>query len=462
MSAETIPESGLPDKLKKLWLKAVAAVEMNNHGYAISLLQGILREEPAFLEGRKVLRQCALKQVRDAGPKRGLDMSQGGMGIKAKIKKDPKDAMIEIEKRLEATPKSIDLNELLFEAANLAGLPETAAFALTTVRENHEDNTKSLHKLALHYMQQDQIEKAAEVYNEITNRDPSDGAASKAARDASARHSMKQGGWDGGGDFRSKMRNQEQAAELEQAGRSGMTKEQIEQQIITMGARYAEDQNNLDVVRRLADLYERYEDWESAHSYYNWASTLSPHDSALQNKVEEAKDKMRQAQIKALEKEVLEDGPDVEEKRAILAELQASSTEERIAEARTRVDRNPTDHVLRYELGQFLFDGGFYTEAIPELQRAKSNPSLRLKTMLLLGKCCDKKKMFDIAATHFKDAIAELTLMDNTKKDALYSLGIVYEEMGDNDKSLECMKNIYNSDYGYRDVAQRVEGSYAQ
>jgi len=340
--SESISESALPDKLKKLWLRAVAAVEMKNHGYAISILQNVLREEPAFLEGRQVLRACSLKKAREAGPKKGLVISQGAMGIKGKIKKDPKNAMLEIEKRLESEPKSVELNEMLFEAAKLAGLPDTAAFALTTIRENHEENTKSLHKLAEHYMIQGQIEMAAEVYTEIVKRDPSDGDASKAARDASAKHSMAQGGWDGGGDFRSKMRNQGEAAELEQAGRSGMTMEQMEQQEATLGAKYAEDPNNIDVVRRLADLSERMEKWEQAHSYYAWAFSLSSSDTALQNKVEQVADKMRQAQLTTLETEIATDGPDVEEKKALLAQLRGEATETRITEARARVDRNPT------------------------------------------------------------------------------------------------------------------------
>jgi hypothetical protein len=32
--------------------------------------------------------------------------------------------------------------------------------------------------------------------------------------------------------------------------------------------------------------------------------------------------------------------------------------------------------------------------------------------------------------------------------------------MGDVEKALACMKQIYEVDYGYRDVAQRVESSY--
>jgi len=33
--------------------------------------------------------------------------------------------------------------------------------------------------------------------------------------------------------------------------------------------------------------------------------------------------------------------------------------------------------------------------------------------------------------------------------------------MGNREKSLACMKQIYEADYGYKDVAMRVESSYA-
>jgi hypothetical protein len=32
--------------------------------------------------------------------------------------------------------------------------------------------------------------------------------------------------------------------------------------------------------------------------------------------------------------------------------------------------------------------------------------------------------------------------------------------MGNAEKSVDCMKQIYEVDYGYRDVAKRVESSY--
>jgi len=51
--------------------------------------------------------------------------------------------------------------------------------------------------------------------------------------------------------------------------------------------------------------------------------------------------------------------------------------------------------------------------------------------------------------------------MDAVKKDLLYVLGTVYETMGDKEKSIDCFKQIYEVDYGYNDVATRVESSYS-
>ena len=46
------------------------------------------------------------------------------------------------------------------------------------------------------------------------------------------------------------------------------------------------------------------------------------------------------------------------------------------------------------------------------------------------------------------------------KKEIVYNLGLVFEQMGDPAKSVACMKQVYEADYGYKDVAARVESSY--
>jgi len=80
--------------------------------------------------------------------------------------------------------------------------------------------------------------------------------------------------------------------------------------------------------------------------------------------------------------------------------------------------------------------------------------------MNVLGCCYGELGMLDLAMKQLEEASREILSMDTMKKEIVYNLGLVYERMGAPDKSLACMKQIYEVDYGYRDVAKRVESSY--
>jgi hypothetical protein len=99
---------------------------------------------------------------------------------------------------------------------------------------------------------------------------------------------------------------------------------------------------------------------------------------------------------------------------------------------------------------------------VPELQRARQNPHARLKAMNLLGRCYGELEMLDLAVKQLEEGSKEMLSMDATKKEMVYNLGLVYERMDEQEKSLACMKQIYEVDYGYKDVARRVESSYAR
>lgn len=80
--------------------------------------------------------------------------------------------------------------------------------------------------------------------------------------------------------------------------------------------------------------------------------------------------------------------------------------------------------------------------------------------MNLLGVCYRELGMLDLAMKQFEDAAKEILTMDAMKKKIVYNLGIVYDKMGEREKSVNCMKQIYEAEYGYKDVADRVESSY--
>src|SRR5256886_12177895 len=99
-------EKELSETQRSLWLKAVAAIELRNFGYAISLLQEILKQEPQFLTGRQLLRRAEV--TRRKSTKKGFfNISTAPIAVmkaQREIKKDPKRAVEMLEKVLEEEP----------------------------------------------------------------------------------------------------------------------------------------------------------------------------------------------------------------------------------------------------------------------------------------------------------------------------------------------------------------------
>ena len=377
--------------------------------------------------------------------------------MKGKAKKDPVGVIDDIERELEKDPYNAGLNELLHEVAFNLNMLDTAAFALETVRRATPDNTKLLHKLAQFYENRNMPEEAAGVYKDIVKVDPTDTDAVKGEKDMTARASMARS-QDASGALVKK--DDDEALALEKASRAAMTQDQMEEKRDQLVQQYNEDVNNFDVVKQLAALYEQMEDWAMAQQMFEWAHSLSAGDAALKMKANNMKDRAGEEEVRSLEARV-EENPDDEEAQAALDEYQHTRAAAQVDERRRRVDQNPTDPQLRYDLGQALYHAGEYSEAIPHLQQATRNPHIRTRVLLLLGRTFDAKGMSDMAIKQLSDANAELTVMDKTKKEVLYELGIIHEKVESGDEALSCFKQIYEVDYGYRDVAHRVESSYA-
>jgi tetratricopeptide (TPR) repeat protein len=456
-------ENELPANVKALWLRALTAVQTQNTEYAVSLLQAVLKDAPGFLAARKILRKCAIQLTGQGQKKKGIfGMSGGGMTIMkiaSQAKKDPDSALPLIEKELEKEPTNEQVNDLLFDVALKLDLPETAAFALETVRTYAPEHTKLLHKLAEFYLANNDPNKAFEVYNDIIKQTPMDSSAIKGAKDCSARASMQKQRWDENTSMRDLMRNISENEELEQATRTGLTKEQLEARRDKSIEKYNADPNNLAAAKDLANIYEQLEDWANSYTFFHWAHSLSNGDIALANKAATMRDRALELELKTLEQALAAD-PENPELQSQVAERRSLRLAEQVQEAKQRIEQNPTDPQLRFELGQALYRSGDYTGAIPHLQQATRNPHIRTKVLLMLGRTFRAKNMYDLAIKQLSDALADLHAMDGTKKEVLYEKGQIHHEMGDKAAALDSFKQIYEVDYGYRDVAQRVESSY--
>jgi tetratricopeptide (TPR) repeat protein len=459
-------EKELSEGLRALWLKAVAAIELRNFGYAISLLQEILKQESEFLTGRQLLRRAAVTRSKSA--KKGFfNISTASIGVmkaQRELKKNPKRTVEMLEEVLESEPYNRQANLLLKEAALAAGWSEIGVFALKTLLEENPRDVKVLNELGRLYHQLGDHENEVEIYNQLTAINPLDAQSLRFGKDASARSSMKKGGWTQAESYRDLIKDKDEAISLEQQSRIRLTGEALDQQITETYARHQAEPENLDFARRLGALSEQKEDLESAIHWYQYTADLAKGaDTGLLRKISDLKIKCLEREIAGHEEFLSTYSARDEvytEKSGQLRAAKVSRAEILIADAQERVKRNPTDLQLRFELGENFFNAGRFREAVPELQRARQNPHARLKAMNVLGCCYGELGMLDLAMKQLEDASREISSMDAMKKEIVYNLGLVYERMGDPEKALACMKQIYEVDYGYRDVARRVESSY--
>lgn len=461
-------EKELSESNRALWLKALAAMELRNFGYAISLLQGILKHEPEFLTGRQLLRRVEVTKQK-AGKKSFFNISTAPIAVmkaQREIKKAPQRAVEMIEKVLEEEPYNRQANFVLKEAAVAAGWPEIGVFALQTLAEENPRDLKLLHELGQLYHTTGQSEQEVEVYSRITDIDPLDAAALRLGKDASARASMSAGGWTQAESYRDLIKDKDVAISLEQQSRIQLTGEALDQQIAEIEAQQKAQPKNVDLARRLGSLYEQRDDIESATRLFQTAVDLTgASDPGLIRKVSELKMRGAEREIAAHEKFLATHKTKDAVHAKKMEELLAAKKKRAgilIEETKKRLERNPTDLQLRFELGEHLVNAQRFREAVPELQRARQNPNARLKAMNLLGLCYRELGMLDLAVKQFEEAAREILTMDAMKREIVYNLGIVYERTGDRQKSLNCMKQIYEADYGYKDVAERVESSYQQ
>lgn len=461
-------EKELSETQRAHWLKAVAAIELRNFGYAISLLQGILKQEPEFLTGRQLLRRAEVTKNKAA--KRSMfNISTAALAVmkaQRELKKDPKRTVEMVEKVLEDEPYHKQANLLLKEAAVAAGWPEVGVFALRTLLEENARDVKVWRELARLYHEMGASDEEVEAYNRISEIDPLDAEAARLGKDASARASMTTGGWTQAESYRDLIKDKDVAVSLEQQSRMKLTGESLDQQIAETYVRHQTEPQNVDLARKLGALNEEKDDLETAISWYQYTVDLTGgSDAGLVRRVSDLKMRRSEREIAEHEAFLSAHRPDEAEFQKRSDELSAAKkkrAELLIDEARKRVERNPTDLQLRFELGECLANAGNFRQALPELQRARQNPNARLKAMNLLGTCYRELGMLDLAMKQLEEASKEILTMDAMKKQVVYSLGLVYEAMGERERALNAMKQIYEADYGYRDVAERVESSYGE
>ncbi|HTV63751.1 MAG TPA: tetratricopeptide repeat protein [Verrucomicrobiae bacterium] len=449
---------------RKLFTKGTEALARENLDYAIALLNQALEKEPGFFDCRKTLRDA---QFRKAGASRGFFKKMlSGAGsspqvakARMSLNKNPGEAMATAEQILNADPNNSAAHRIIVDAGHALELPRTVAMSYEVLVKNSPKDKDLVIEFAKAVSQIGESSRAEQILMDMIRDHPGDGELNDALKDLSARKSLNEGGYgalEGGkGSYRDILRDKEQATALEQENRVEKSEDVTERLIGEYEDRLKTEPNNLKLVRQLADLYTEKKQFERALSLYDRVKNSDMgNDPSLELS-------MARTVVKQFDFKIEQLNPFEPDHAAQVEKIKAEKLAYQVAECQKRVEKYPTDLAIRFEMGQRYFEAGKIGEAIQEFQKAQGNPHKRLASMGYLAQCFAKRKMYDLAARTLQNAIKEKTIFDEEKKDLIYNLGSVLENMGKKEEAIEQFKQIYEMDAAYKDVSAKVEAFYS-
>ena len=449
----------VPRKTRELFDKAAAAIERDNVEYGIAMLLNILDIEPRLLPARKLLRVAQVKRFRAGGGNpalRHVMATLSGIGglvsAEMAMRKNPVRALQTVERLMNRDPLNKIFYTRLARAAEAADLPEVALHTLEMARETAPNDLALLNELARLYRATDQVGKARECIEKVVEVKPNDPVAIKMLKDVQAQETMERGRWTEATSYRDVMKDAEGAQLLEQQSKAVKSAGDLASLIADGEKKVAAEPDNINYKRALAEHYVRAERFDDAEALLEEVNRTS---GGGDPQVDRALSQIRVRRFDRRIETLRADGKDAEA-RAVEEERETF----RFKDAEERVARYPNDLQFKYEFGELLYARERYTDAIQQFQLAQRNPQRRVRALFYLGLCFAHKDQYDIAIEQLQKAVSELTLMDDTKKDVLYELGVVHEKAGHRDEAAACFKDIYAADIGYRDVAEKVEKTY--
>jgi tetratricopeptide (TPR) repeat protein len=455
----------LPRELRMLFTRGSDALSRENYDYAIDLFTQILTKEPTNYDVRKSLR---VAQLRKAGGGGGLlkklwgDAKSSPLIAKAQIPMHAgnfAEALQIAEQVLNKEPQNSAAHRIVVDAAAAMEMPKTAVLSLEILAGNSPKDREVAIKFANSLADTGDVVRGEAILAALSREFPGDTELSQALKNISARKTMEKGGYDalaeGKGSYRDILKDAEEAKHLEQENKQVKAEDAAENLIKEYESRLQTEPNNLKVMRNLADLYTQKKDFARALDFYAKikATDIGAADASLDKAIAEATSRKFDHETSQLD----QTAPDYAEKAA---KIQADKQAYQLSECQKRMERFPTDLQIRFELGQLYFQMGKISEAIPEFQKAQTNPNRKLKSMNYLGQCYARRNMNELAVRTFESALKEKMIWDEEKKDLAYNLGSVFEKMGKRVDANKQYEDIFAQDSTYKDVGKKVDDYY--
>jgi tetratricopeptide (TPR) repeat protein len=463
-----MPEKSLhqvPRNWRELFEKGNAAFEKKNFDYAIKIFEQVLKNEPAFYQARTRLRDSQFAKHGQASSgffKRMLGTATNSPQLaKAQfsVRNNPAEALSACEEVLNNDPNNVTAHKILAEAALSMDFPKTAVLSLEIAFRNAPRDHDLAQQLAQALIVNGQIERAEKVYSELQKANPGDPSIAQELKNLAARRTLREGGYDevssGTASYRDILKNKEEAVALEQENRQVKSDDVATRLIAEKEARLEKEPGNRRALREIAELYIQKKEFDKALEFYQRIQTSEgPVDPSIEKEIAKTMVRKIEHQISALD----QTAPDYPE---TVARLEKEKQDFLINDAKRRVEKYPNDLQYRFELGVLYFNASRLSEAIQEFQKAQNNPNKKVQSLYYLGQSFARRNMNDLALRTLQNALREKEVFDHEKKEILYAVGTVLDNIDKTEEAIEYFKQIYEVDIGFKDVAQKVDAYYA-
>ena len=206
----------------------------------------------------------------------------------------------------------------------------------------------------------------------------------------------------------------------------------------------------------LADLFEQDGRIDEAEKLLTRALAASGNELKVREHVEDRQ--LRWAKSKVMIAEQRLAGSDTAENRETVDKLKRAQLRQELEIFGTRCSRYPENLTWKYELALRLKAAGKFPEAIRHFQAALKDVRRKGAISLELGECFQSIKQYPLAMQNYEAAVELLTDRElDLRKRALYRAGVLAAGLKDLDAAQKHLSAVAGLDYGYRDVAERLD-----
>jgi tetratricopeptide (TPR) repeat protein len=446
--------------------KAQQCLEKGDHDYAHDLLAQCLVEDP----GNLIFLQHFITNLskKYGNNKKGsrfasfkLQSSRSALG-KSIAKGNWPEAFQSGCDALKHNPWDTGTLLLLAEAEQQLGHHECQLYLLRWALDADTKDPGVNRRAAQALGQMGQFDQAISCWRRVEQAKPGDEEAAKAISQLSVEKTIHQGGYssellgNSGGDV----------SALDASLRGGMASPASRGKHVAKSDEVEEQELLAAVDKQPAEIgnYGRLAEWYRSRTRLTDAERVLTKalaasgggDLTIREQLEDVQLQRVRQQVEVAERRAKADGTKVSAQLARKMADQANQMELEVYAARSA--RTPGNPLLQFELGLRLKRAGKFKEAIQALQAARDDSKRQAQVQLNLGECFQQIRQFSLAASSYAAAVEAATDADlETRKLALYRAGNLAIELKELDRAEKYLTTLAAIDFGYRDVADRLD-----